>query len=113
MKMLTLPSGVILRMLLLVISANIRYPAGTQIGPSTQVKPVATRSIIAFAGTISSTPAVSRSIFKGEVFPPESTAATKPASSFISWALASTRDRLWINTATRITLCNGLMKGKE
>jgi hypothetical protein len=82
-------------------------------GPSTQVNPVATRSIIAFEGTIWSMPAVSRSIFTGVVFPPKSIAATKPAPSFISWALASTKDRLWTSTATRITLCNGFMSDKD
>src|SRR5260370_14109818 len=60
--MLTPAPGIHLRMLLLGISANMRYPGCIHTGPSVQVKPVATFSSAAWAGTIRSRAGSKRSI---------------------------------------------------
>src|ERR1700676_5624434 len=60
--MLTPVPGIHLRMLLLGMSANMRYPGCIQTGPSVQVKPVATFSSVAWAAKIRSIAGSKRSI---------------------------------------------------
>ena len=60
--MLTPAPGVHLRMLLLGMSANMRYPDCIQTGPSVQVKPVATFSSLVWEGMIMSRAGSNRSI---------------------------------------------------
>src|ERR1700722_1944730 len=87
--MLVPAPGIHLRMLLLGMSANIRYPDGIQTGPSVQVKPVATFSSLASEGMIVSRAGSNRSIVGAIVL---DAMANEPVSELAPFGLELTAD---------------------
>src|SRR5258707_4898823 len=99
--MLTPPPGVHLRMLLLVMSANMRYRDCIQTGPSVQVKPVATFSSLAWEGMIMSRAGSNRSIVGTIAL---DAIASEPVSELALFGLELPGDFLAVATSTEMPM---------
>ena len=91
--MLTPVLGVHLRMLLLGMSANMRYPDRIQTGPSVQVKPVATFSSLVWEGMIVSRAGSNRSTMAFEAM------ANEPLSESAPFGMELLEDSLAVATS--------------